>query len=110
MSIHQPITDGGAAGRGAEETPRPAAALRFGGVFSRADRFLARVDVHLPTLGTKLARKQFLENQVRFWERSYALFLETEGASENNESDPDPVMASDYMLTIAGLQQRYGRV
>jgi len=75
----------------------------------RADRLLARVDAHLPKLN-RVERLHFLEDQVRKWERSYNLFLATDGLSENNENDPDPVGATDYLLTITGLQARFDAV
>jgi hypothetical protein len=72
----------------------------------RATRFIARVDAHLPTLPDDGERRAFLDRQLDGWERRYACFIATEGASEFVSNRADPPQATDFLLTITGLAAR----
>ena len=73
----------------------------------RADRFLARIDAHLPLLPDAWARLRFLDRQIEGWEHRYARFLSSEGRSEPAaESAGDAPHATDFLLTITGLAHR----
>jgi hypothetical protein len=72
----------------------------------RADRFLARLDRHLPTLADRAMRRAFLDRQLAGWEYRYARFVASEGASEPVGSAADPPQAADFLLTITGLAAR----
>ena len=86
------------------EAPRglPGDAIRSG----RASRFLARLDGHLPIIPDRSARRAILERQLEGWERRYARFIATEGASEHVVDPADPPQAADFLLTIVGLAAR----
>ena len=75
---------------------------------SRALRFLRRVDAHLPGLPDDRARRGFLDRQIEGWQRRYARFLATDGASEPAANCSDPPHAADFLLTIAALATRRG--
>jgi hypothetical protein len=80
----------------------PAGAVRS----DRASRFLARLDTRLPIIPDRPARCAFLDRQLEGWERRYARFLATEGASEPAVDPTDPPQAADFLLTIVGLAAR----
>ena len=44
----------------------------------RSQRFLARLDAHLPTIADPVARRIFLDRQLAGWEHRYARFIATE--------------------------------
>jgi hypothetical protein len=75
---------------------------------SRADRFLCRIDAHLPILPDDRARRVFLDRQIEGWQARYARFLATEGASEPAANCADPPHAADFLLTITALAARRG--
>ncbi len=75
---------------------------------SRALRFLRRVDAHLSGLPDDRGRRGFLDRQIEGWQRRYARFLATEGASEPAANCSDPPHAADFLLTIAALATRRG--
>src|SRR5262249_20841495 len=52
------------------------------------------------------ARRAFLERQLEGWERRYARFIATEGASEHVADLADPPQAADFLMTIVGLAAR----
>jgi hypothetical protein len=64
---------------------------------SRADRYLARVRAHLPTLPDDAARRAFLAQQAEAWDDRYARFQASEGGSAPGAT------AFDYVCTISGL-------
>ena len=72
----------------------------------RADRFLARLDAHLPILADRALRRAFLDRQLAGWEYRYARFVASEGASEPIGAAADPPQAADFLLTITGLAAR----
>ena len=72
----------------------------------RANRFLARLDAHLPTMSDYVTRRAFLDLQLAGWEYRYARFIATEGASEPVLHPMDPPQAADFLLTITGLAAR----
>lgn len=72
---------------------------------TRTDRFLERIDKHLAHVPTRQQRTQFLCVQLAAWERAYARFVASDGASEPT-SERDPPHAADFTLTIAGLAAR----
>jgi len=72
----------------------------------RTARFFTRLDSHLPSLSGHAARRVFLDRQLDGWERRYARFISTEGASEPIVDPDDPPQASDFLLTITGLAAR----
>jgi hypothetical protein len=72
----------------------------------RTSRFIARVDLHLPTLADDAARRAFLDGQLEGWEHRYARFVATQGASEFAASAGDPPQAADFLLTISALAAR----
>jgi hypothetical protein len=72
----------------------------------RATRFIARIDLHLPTLKDDTARRDFLDRQLDGWERRYARFLATGGECEPVRVANDPPQAADFLLTITGLATR----
>jgi hypothetical protein len=74
----------------------------------RASRFLARLDTELPIISDQLARRAFLDRQIEGWERRYARFIATDGASEPVANPADPPQAADFLLTIIGLAARRG--
>jgi len=74
----------------------------------RASRFLARLDTQLPIISDQLARRAFLDRQIEGWERRYARFIATDGASEPVANPADPPQAADFLLTIIGLAARRG--
>jgi hypothetical protein len=74
--------------------------------YDRSGRFLARLDAHLPTIADAGARRAFLEAQIDGWERRYARFIATDGASEPIADPADPPQAADFLLTITGLATR----
>jgi hypothetical protein len=74
----------------------------------RTDRFIARVDAYLATLADDAARRLFLDSQLEGWERRYARFVATQGASEFAASAGDPPQAADFLLTISALAARRG--
>jgi hypothetical protein len=80
----------------------PAAAAQS----DRASRFLARLDTHLPIIADRPARRAFLDRQLEGWERRYARFIATQGASEPAADPADPPQAADFLLTIVGLAAR----
>jgi hypothetical protein len=80
----------------------PVAAARS----DRASRFLARLDTHLPIVSDRPARCAFLDRQLEGWERRYARFIATQGASEPAADPADPPQAADFLLTIVGLAAR----
>jgi hypothetical protein len=67
---------------------------------SRTDRYLARVDAHLPTLADDAQRRRFLRREIANWENRYGEFQATEGASAPGAD------AADFLLTILGLVAR----
>src|SRR5712671_210979 len=73
---------------------------------SRASRFLARLDIHLSTISDQRTRRAFLDSQLEGWERRYARFIATDGASEPVADPTDPPQAADFLLTITGLAAR----
>src|ERR1700747_3774703 len=75
---------------------------------SRTDRFLWRIDAHLPTLRDNRARRVFLDQQIEGWQARYARFLAPEGASEPTANCADPPHAADFLLTITALAARRG--
>ena len=77
---------------------------------TRSSRYLARVDAHLPTLAGDAARRGFLAAQFGIWERRYARFVATGGASEEAAPCSQPIDASDFLLTISGLGRRLDQV
>jgi hypothetical protein len=81
---------------------------RVAGQSDRANRFLARLDVQLPIIADPLARRAFLDRQIEGWERRYARFIATDGASEPVANPADPPQAADFLLTITGLAARRG--
>jgi hypothetical protein len=72
----------------------------------RAERFLARLDSHLPFIADRLARRVFLDRQLEGWERRFARFIATDGASEPVTNPADPPQAADFLLTITGIAAR----
>jgi hypothetical protein len=76
----------------------------------RAARFLARLDSHLPGLVGHSTRRAFLDGQLDGWERRYARFISTEGASEPAVDEADPPQAADFLLTITGLAARRAKL
>ena len=72
----------------------------------RTSRFIARVDAYLPTLADDGERRAFLDRQLDGWERRYACFIATDGASEFAGNRADPPQATDFLLTITGLAAR----
>src|SRR5436305_7903466 len=72
---------------------------------SRASRFLARVDRHLPTLAGRAVQRAFLDRQLAGWEQRYARFLATQGASEP-AWHAEPPQAADFLITITALAAR----
>lgn len=74
----------------------------------RSQRFLARLDAHLPTIMDPAARRAFLDRQIGGWEHRYARFVATDGASEPVLDPADPPQAADFLLTITGLAVRRG--
>lgn len=72
----------------------------------RSQRFLARLDAHLPTIADPVARRIFLDRQLGGWEHRYARFIATDGASEPVIDAADPPQAADFLLTIMGLASR----
>lgn len=72
----------------------------------RASRFLSRLDTQLPIISDQLARRAFLDRQIEGWERRYARFIATDGASEPVANPADPPQAADFLLTITGLAAR----
>ncbi len=72
----------------------------------RDERFLARLDMHLATLANNAARAAFIERQLEAWQRRYARFIATQGASEPITDAADPPQAADFLLTIAALAAR----
>jgi len=97
--------------------PTPEGFSRAGGAArrapDRADRFLRRLDAHLPTLADDAKRLNFLDGQLDGWERRYARFISTEGASEPAIDSVDPPQAADFLLAITGLAARrmaFGRL
>jgi hypothetical protein len=72
----------------------------------RVQRFLARLDTHLPIIADLRLRRAFLDRQLEGWERRYARFIATEGASEPAANAADPPQAADFLLTIMGLAVR----
>jgi hypothetical protein len=73
---------------------------------ARSQRFLARLDAHLPTIVNPAARQAFLDRQIGGWEHRYARFIATDGASEPVLDPADPPQAADFLLTIMGLAAR----
>jgi hypothetical protein len=80
----------------------PAAAAQS----DRARRFLARLDTQLPIISDRPARCAFLDRQLEGWERRYARFIATQGASEPAADPDNPPQAADFLLTIVGLAAR----
>jgi hypothetical protein len=72
----------------------------------RTGRFLARLDAHLHALPDDAARRAFLDAQIEGWERRYARFVATDGASEPVAARSDPPQAADFVLTLTGLAAR----
>jgi hypothetical protein len=81
-----------------------------GEVSSRADRFLARVGQQIAGLDG-VQRAAFLDNQLLRWERKYAAWRYSHGTSEFTAAGAEPIVAADFVLTIAGLAaiRRQGR-
>jgi hypothetical protein len=69
---------------------------------TRASRFMRRIDAHLPSLPDDRARRLFLARQLDEWQRRYARFLVTGGASATGAPH-----AADFLLTIAALARRH---
>jgi hypothetical protein len=72
----------------------------------RTSRFLVRIDSHLRTLADDRARRAFLSCQLDGWERRYARFLDSQGASEPVGDPSDPPQAADFVATITALAAR----
>jgi hypothetical protein len=72
----------------------------------RSERFLARLDAHLPTIEDPVARRAFLDRQMGGWEHRYVRFIATDGTSEPVIDPADPPQAADFLLTIMGLAAR----
>jgi hypothetical protein len=72
----------------------------------RSARFLARVDDRLPALAHDAARRAFIDAQIEGWERRYARFIASEGASEAVVDLADAPGAADFLLTLIGLAAR----
>jgi hypothetical protein len=81
---------------------------KVAGPSDRANRFLARLDAELPIISDQQARRAFLDRQIEGWERRYARFIVTDGASEPVANPADPPQAADFLLTITGLAARRG--
>jgi hypothetical protein len=81
---------------------------KVAGQSERANRFLARLDAELPIISDQRARRAFLDRQIEGWERRYARFIVTDGASEPVADPADPPQAADFLLTIIGLAARRG--
>jgi aminoglycoside phosphotransferase (APT) family kinase protein len=94
-SIRKQLKDTAPGRFGGASRTLPAAAARS----DRASRFLARLDTHLPIISDRPARCAFLDRQLEGWERRYARFLATEGASEPAADPADPPQAADFLLT-----------
>jgi hypothetical protein len=71
----------------------------------RADRYLARLDGHLAKLPADRARRT-VELELRKWEIRYAAWIASNGATEYCAPGAEPVQATDFLLTIAGLGER----
>jgi hypothetical protein len=101
-SIRKQLTDAAPGRLGRVSGMLPAGAARS----DRARRFLARLDSHLPIISDRPARCAFLDRQLEGWERRYARFIATQGASEPVADSADPPQAADFLLTIVGLAAR----
>jgi hypothetical protein len=77
---------------------------------NRTDRFMARIESHLPTLADDAARVAFLDTQIASWERRYSRFIATEGDSEPVTDKADPPTAFDFVGTITALTGRRQRL
>jgi hypothetical protein len=70
------------------------------------ERYLARLDAYLPTLPAE-ERRPFLLRQAKSWRDAYAAF--TARVDAGLPTDP-AVHAADYVVTIAEIDQRLGRL
>jgi hypothetical protein len=84
---------------------------RKGASPSRTDRYLTRVEAHLPALANNAARRDFISREMDKWEERYARFIATEGESHRTSDGPDQPSAFDFVETITALgavQARFG--
>src|SRR5215475_2706199 len=106
-SYHRgPIEDQSGGTATARLEPAASVSPRAATPSNRAQRFLARLDTHLPIIADLPARRAFLDRQLEGWERRYARFIATAGTSEPAADALDPQQASDFLLTIVGLAAR----
>jgi hypothetical protein len=79
---------------------------------SRTDRYLTRVETHLPALKTDAARHDFIAREIDKWEERYARFIETEGESHRRGDGSGQPTAFDFVETLTALgamQSRYAK-
>lgn len=76
---------------------------------TRACRYMARVEAHLPALANNHARRAFIVNEMSKWEERFARFVATEGSSHRHGDSPDQPSAFDFVETIAALGALRGR-
>jgi hypothetical protein len=69
---------------------------------SRTDRYIARIQTHLPGLKNDAARRDFISDDDK-WEERYARFIETEGESHRRGDGPGQPTAFDFVETLAAL-------
>jgi hypothetical protein len=72
----------------------------------RSERFLNRLDRELVGLD-RCQRDAFLRRQIEAWEARYSRFIRTQGKSEYYADRANPIDASDFICTIAGLHKRW---
>src|SRR5688572_28268909 len=76
---------------------------------SRTDRYIARIETHLPALTNDAARRDFISREIDKWEERYARFIETGGESHRQGDGPGQPTAFDFVETLAALGARQSR-
>jgi hypothetical protein len=76
---------------------------------SRVGRYVQRLDEELAAEFSKLERRLLLTLQLNFWTHIYEQFV---NAIDMDELDPPPdgPDVNDYLLVIAAIQLRLGRL
>lgn len=72
--------------------------------------FGARLDAHLPTLGSDNERLSFLNAQFSKWNYRYCAWIVSHGASEIDDREFGPITATDFILLLGEIGTRRARL
>jgi len=70
---------------------------------SRTERYMARVNTHLPALANDAARRHFISCEIDKWEERYTRFIASGGESHRLHDPSDQPTVFDFVETLAAL-------